>query len=228
MSPLTRIRIFDSLPADALQRLEATAVTTTPGNGAEIFAQGDPSDALYAIIGGEGRVHIGAVDRRSKKLMVEVFATGDVFGEIGVIDGGVRSASAVVDGRVRLMRISNASFMAVLGDTPRLGLNLATMLSHRLRRTFELFQDATFETVEVRLARQVLYLGGQHGRRTEAGTVLGSRLKQHDMADLLGTTTRSIITVLNAWRAADIVHYDTDRAQLTIVREAALQALVEP
>ena len=82
--------------------------------------------------------------------------------------------------------------------------------------------------MEVRLARQVLYLGGQHGRRTEAGTVLGSRLKQHDMADLLGTTTRSIITVLNAWRAADIVHYDTDRAQLTIVREAALQALVEP
>jgi len=228
MSPLSRIRIFEDLSPEALQRLEAGAATTSSGNGAEIFAQGDPSDALYAIIGGEGRVHIGAVDRRSKKLMVEVFAAGDVFGEIGVIDGGARTASAVVDGRVRLMRIGTASFMAVLADTPRLGSNLAIMFSHRLRRTFALFQDATFETVEVRLARQVLYLGELHGRRTEAGIVLGSRLKQHDMADLLGTTTRSVITVLNAWRAADIVHYDTDRAQLTICREAALRVLVDP
>jgi CRP/FNR family cyclic AMP-dependent transcriptional regulator len=77
------------------------------------------------------------------------------------------------------------------------------------------------------MARQILYLGDLHGRQTPAGTVLGSRLKQHDLADLLGSTTRSIITVLNAWRSAGIVHYDTDRAQLTISNEPALPALLD-
>ena len=227
MSPLSKVNLFQDLPAEALQRLEVGALTLDAHNDQEIFTQDEAAASLYAIIGGEGRVRIGAVDRRSKRLMVEMFAVGDTFGEIGVIDGGPRTATAVVEGRVRLMRLSAASFSAVLHRTPQLGANLAQMLAQRLRRTFALFQDATFETVEVRLARQILYLGTLQGRRTEAGIVLKNRLKQGDLADLLGTTTRSIITVLNGWRAANIVHYDTDRAQLTIHREDALRALFE-
>jgi CRP/FNR family transcriptional regulator, cyclic AMP receptor protein len=227
MSPLSGIGVFRGLPDEALRRLETGALTIEARNDEEICVQDEAATSLYAITGGEGRVRIGAIDRRSKKLMVEIFALGDIFGEIGTIDGGPRTASAVVEGRVRLMRISAGSFTAVLSDTPQLGVNLARLLSGRLRRTFALFQDATFETVEVRLARQILYLGALQGRRTEAGIVLKSRLKQPDLADLLGTTTRSIVTVLNTWRAADIVRYDTDRAQLTIHREEALRALFE-
>ena len=227
MNPLSRIGIFENLSPDTIKRLDRGAIMLEPRNGTEIFTQDDPADALYAIIGGEGRVRIGAIDRRSKKLMVEVFGVGDIFGELGVITPGPRSASAVTEGRVRLARISASCFMDVLNDTPALGINLARTLSHRLRRTFALFQDATFETLEVRLARQLLYLGGLHGRRSEDGIVLGGRLKQLDLADLLGATTRSIITILNAWRAADIVQYDTDQARLTIRDEERLRALLE-
>ena len=226
ISPLARIRVFETLPPEALQRLERGATALEPRHGAEIFAQDDAADALYAIVGGEGRVRIGAIDRRSKRLMVEVFGAGDIFGEIGVIDAGTRTASAVAEGRVRLLRIGAASFIAVLQDTPALGIALARTLSQRLRRTFELFQDATFETLEVRLARQVLYLADLHGRPGAQGVVLGSRLRQPDLADLLGATPRSIITILNAWRAAGIVHYDTERAQLTIRDAAMLRALI--
>ena len=227
MSLLARIPVFAGLSDEALRRLDGGAAPFEVHNGDEIFAQDDPADALYAITGGEGTVRMGAVDRRSKKLMVEVFAQGDVFGEIGVIDGGARTATATAEGRVRLIRIGGGAFMAVLGETPLLGINLARLMSRRLRRTFALFQDATFETVEVRLGRQVLYLASLHGRRTEAGTMLRSRLRQGDLADLLGTTTRSIITVLNGWRATGIVHYDAERAQLTICNDAALRALLD-
>jgi CRP-like cAMP-binding protein len=125
------------------------------------------------------------------------------------------------------MRIGGATFLATLRDAPGLGAKLAEMLAHRLRRTFDLFKDATFETVDVRLARQILYLVSLGSRKTEAGIVLASRLRQPDLADLLGATTRSIITVLNEWRATGIVQYDTTRAQLTIRNEAALRALFE-
>ena len=226
MSQLARVRIFENLPEATLQRLEQAALALEPRNGAEIFVQDDLTDSLYAIVAGEGRVRITAANRNSKRLMVEVFSAGDVFGEIGIIDGGTRTATAVVDGRVRLLRISQAGFLAALAETPALGLNLARLLSQRLRRTFELLQDATFETVEVRLARQVLYLGELHGRATEAGTVLNTRLRQHDLADLLGITTRSVITVLNAWRASGLVHYDADRALVTIANEPGLRQLI--
>jgi CRP/FNR family cyclic AMP-dependent transcriptional regulator len=140
--------------------------------------------------------------------MVEVFRKGDIFGEMSVLDGDIRSAEAVTDGSVRLLRIGAASFVAVLQDTPALGENLCRILAVRLRRTFGLLQDATFETVETRLARQVLYLARQYGQSSERGWRVGGRFRQTDLADLLGTTPRSIITTLNRWRTSAVASSD--------------------
>jgi len=187
----------------------------------------DPADAVYAVTGGDGHVRIGAIDRHSKALMVEVFRAGEIFGETGVMNGGSRSASAVAEGRVQLMKIRGTAFLASLAACPTLGEALCRILAQRLRRTFELFQDATFETLEVRLARQILYLAEREGRPTQQGLRLTHRFRQSDLADLLGTTTRSIITILNAWRAGGLVVYDTDRALLTVQDVGALRAIIQ-
>jgi CRP/FNR family cyclic AMP-dependent transcriptional regulator len=225
--PLSSVVAFQNLPETELARLEAGMRILEPRDGEAIFDQGDPVDAMYAIIAGDGRVRIGAIDRRSKALMVEVFHVGDIFGEIGVIDGSTRSAAAVAEGRLRVARISATAFLGALSTNPQLGEALCRILAQRLRRTFELLQDATFETVEVRLARQILYLVTNDSRQTDQGLRLTSRLRQGDLADLLGTTTRSVITVLNAWRSRDIVSYDTDRALLTVRDKSALQAIID-
>jgi CRP/FNR family transcriptional regulator, cyclic AMP receptor protein len=224
---LHSIAVFKGLSGEALRQLEQSCVRVEPREGEAIFSQGDPADAVYAIIGGDGHVRIGAIDRHSKALMVEVLRAGEIFGEIGVIDGGVRSATATAVGRLRLMKIRQTIFLAALGNYPTIGESLCRMMAQRWRRTYELFQDATFETLEARLARQIVYLGTSEGRPTPQGVRLAHRLRQADLADLLGATTRSIITILNAWRAAGLVVYDTERALLTVTDIAAMRAIVE-
>jgi CRP/FNR family cyclic AMP-dependent transcriptional regulator len=71
-----------------------------------------------------------------------------------------------------------------------------------------------------------LYLGTVSGRRTERGLRLAGRLRQPDLADLLGATPRSIITILNDWRHRKWVDYDGDKAILTLLDEAALRRLI--
>ena len=227
MTSLASFAVFKGLSGEALSLLERGSGVLEPRDGATIFLQGDLADAVYAIIAGDGNVRIGAIDRNSKGLMVEVFRAGEIFGELAVIDSGFRSASAVAEGRVRLVKIRAPVFLATLASFPPLGDALCRMMARRLRRTFELFQDATFETVEVRLARQVLYLAEREGRVTQEGVRLAHRFRQADLADLLGATTRSIITILNAWRSSGLVTYDTDRALLTVRDVAALQAITE-
>lgn len=226
MSLLTGIIAFAHVDPVERGRLERVSVATEPRDGAEVFSQGDRADAVYAIGGGDGHVRIGAIDRRSKSLMVEQFHASDIFGEIGVIDGGTRTAAAVAEGRVKLVRIPGKAFLDVLSRNPALGEALCRSFAERLRRTFELFQDASFETLEVRLARQVLYLADREGRPVDQGTRLSTRFRQSDFADLLGATTRSIITILNGWRGAGLVLYDTERAFLTLRDPDALRALI--
>jgi CRP-like cAMP-binding protein len=224
---LLAISALANLDQAARAKLERVSLVSEPRDGTEVFSQGDMSDAVYAIVGGDGHVRIGAVDRRSKSLMVEVFHTGDIFGEVGVIDGGSRSATAVVVGWVRLVRIPGTVFLSALSQDPSLGEALCRSLAGRLRRTFELLQDASFERLEVRLARQLLYLADREGRDTAQGIRLARRLRQDDLADLLGATTRSIITILNTWRAAGVVLSDTQRAIVTLSDARVLRTIVQ-
>jgi CRP-like cAMP-binding protein len=224
---LSLVDVFKAISPAERSRLERDCIVLAPPDGHAIFSQGDPADSVHAIIAGDGYVRIGAMNRHGKALMVEIFRRGELFGEIGVIDGGYRTASAVTSGRIELLRLPAAAFRATLAQCPALGTELCRMMARRLRRTFALFQDATFETLEVRLARQILYLAEQEGRRTDEGLRLAHRFRQLDLADLLGATTRSIITILNAWRGAGYVVYDTDRAMLTVRDISALQAIAE-
>lgn len=222
---LGRITLFSDLPPEALARLAEAARRIAPADGAPLFAQGDAPDAVYAVLEGRGRVRVGAPDSAAKRLMVEVFRAGDIFGEIGVLDGAARSADALVQGDVKLARIPAATFLEVAQSEPALGLALARMLSGRLRRTFGLLQDATFAPLEVRLARQVIYLLKTDSVKTERGVRLAARFRQGDLADLLGATTRSIISILNAWRGSNLVSYDTEKAFLFVLDEAGLAAV---
>jgi CRP-like cAMP-binding protein len=228
MTALLEVMPFKGIDPAELERIEANSRVVEPRDGTKILSEGDPADAVYAVIGGSGHVRIGAIDRHSKGVMIEIFRTGDIFGDIGVIDGTTRSADAIAEGRVRLLRIPGHIFLEALNSNARLGANLCLMFAARLRRTSVLFRDATFESLEARLARQVLYLGRREGRRTEQGLQLAGRFRQSDLADLLGATTRSIITILNSWRSDGLVVYDAARAQLTLCREDDLQALVGP
>jgi CRP-like cAMP-binding protein len=224
---LASVTVFNGLTGEQLALLESSSTRLEPRDGTTIFTQGEPADSVYAIVAGDGHIRIGSVDRNSKALMVEIFGAGELFGEIGVLDGGVRTASALVEGRVQLMKIRDYAFLAALETYPRLGMALCRTFATRLRRTSQLYQDAAFGTIQVRLARQLLYLAASNGRPTTQGVRLSNRYRQPDLADLLGTTTRSIITILNAWRATGLVSYDTDRAILTVQDVAGLQAIVD-
>ncbi len=225
---LAGVALFEGLPRAALDRLGRGVPLELGGPQQRniVFLQNDPADAVYAIVGGTGRIRLGVPGQKEKRVMVEVLQPGDVFGEIGALESAPRTTDAYADGPVLLVRIVAATFLAVLSETPRLGVNLSRMLAGRLRRTFTLFQDASFESIEVRLARQVLYLAERDGRRTSRGIRLPGQLRQGNLADLLGTTTRSIITVLNGWRGLEWVDYDGEKALLIVLDEAALRGLI--
>jgi CRP-like cAMP-binding protein len=225
---LREARLFATLSEAGLMRLAGWAEVQRPADGAQVFSAGDRADAAYVVLPCDGQVRIGAADSRGKRLLVEVFRSGEVFGEIGVLQELLRTADAVAEGRVRLARLGARAFLEALESEPSLGLALSRLLAARLRRTFTLFQDASFESLELRLARQLLYLARDARADGELGLRVPGRFRQTDLADLLGATTRSIITILNTWRASDLVAYDTERALLRILDVERLRAILPP
>lgn len=219
--------LFEGVRPEDCTRLLAAASMRDVVENDFVFRQGDTAGAAYIVSGGGGKVRVGALGGAEKQLMVEIFTQGDLFGELAALDGTDRSAEAVaLGGPVRLAVLPAAPFREALAQVPRLGANLALMLAARLRRTFTLLQDATFERLEIRLARQLLYLAKRDGRPGADGVRLAQRVNQDDLADLMGATTRSVITILNAWRSDGTLRYDARTGRVTLPDPERLARLV--
>ncbi len=220
--------LFEGVRPEDCTRLLAAASMRDLAENEVVFRQGDPAGAAYVVAGGTGNVRAGAAGGAQKQLMVEIFRQGDLFGELAALDGTRRSAEATaLGGPVHLAVLPAKAFRDALAEVPRLGANLALLLAARVRRTFTLLQDATFERLEIRLARQLLYLARRDGRPAPGGVRLGQRVNQDDLADLMGATTRSVITILNAWRADGMLRYDARTGRVTLPDPDRLVRLVE-
>jgi CRP-like cAMP-binding protein len=94
--------------------------------GARIVRRGEPGDAFFVILDGEG-----AVTRPG--LPPILLGPGDSFGEMALLDGGPRSATVVARTDVLCLRLARAPFMKMLKTEPEIALALLAELSQKLR-----------------------------------------------------------------------------------------------
>jgi CRP/FNR family cyclic AMP-dependent transcriptional regulator len=189
-----------------------------------IFSRGDAGD--YAFLVTSGFVRVGTIGENGKRITVEIFKEGEMVGEVAVIDSSPRTADATAMGVAKLAAIPGSAFRELLQRSPTFSLNLLRLMASRLRRTYSLFEDASLSDLEHRLAKQVLYLIGL-GAAGDRRVRIYSRLHQADLADLLGATPRSIITILNKWRADGLADFDGRTAQLTVLDLERFRSLVD-
>src|SRR5882757_1910640 len=84
--------MFADLGADELQRISGLCKTQQLGAGEKLFRKGDSGDALYGVRRGQIRIETGASNGR--RLTLNFFGPGELFGEVAVLDGLSRTADA--------------------------------------------------------------------------------------------------------------------------------------
>lgn len=216
--------VFRAIPPADLIPLLVQSTMHEYDDGDLIFSRGDAGDQVYVVI--DGLVQISSLSESGKRVTVEIFKGQDVFGELAVIDEGARTADAIALGFVRVAALPAEAFRELLYRSPVFSINLLRLVTARIRRTYTLFEDASFTDLEHRLARQVLYLI-KLGATGSKQVRLYSRLHQSDLADLLGATPRSIISILNKWRSESLAQFDARTAQVTILDIEKFRTLAE-
>jgi CRP-like cAMP-binding protein len=109
--------------------------------GEHIFVQGDPGIGLYIIC--EGEVEIKYSDGGGQEKRFASFGTGDFFGELALIDGGRRSASAVAKTDVKLAVIFKPDLDNFIERYPKKGIKIlqgiTLIVATRLRKLDEYY-----------------------------------------------------------------------------------------
>jgi CRP/FNR family cyclic AMP-dependent transcriptional regulator len=99
--------------------------------GAIIFEEGSTGRELFVVL--DGRIDVVKLDGATKTLIVTL-GKGEFFGEMAVIDGSARSATAIAAApNTRVMRINHARFVYLVSQQPAFALMVMDALSKRLR-----------------------------------------------------------------------------------------------
>lgn len=217
---LSKHFLMSTMPERVLDKLVKFTAVARFEPQHEIFSKGDPGDCLYGILA--GRVRIFSISAEGGEILLNVLESGELFGEIALLDGSTRTASAAAMDQTDLMRIHRNHFLPYIRANPDLLLSMLTLLCHRVRWSSSMIEDVAFLPVPVRLAKRLLVLGEHY--RQPGSQVISVPLSQHDLGSMIGVSRETTNKQLAIWRSAGIV--ETAPRTIIIRNSEALRELI--
>ncbi|HEY4212388.1 MAG TPA: Crp/Fnr family transcriptional regulator [Steroidobacteraceae bacterium] len=214
-----RDSLFRGLPKATLARIAALGSRRSYDKGAIVFLRGDPGDSLCGVV--SGRVRISASLPNGKEVFLNIMEPGDSFGEIALLDGQPRTATATAMVGTELIVFKREPFLVLLSSEPQLAAHLIRLLCQRVRWTAQLMEDSALLSVPARMAKRLLSLAHLHGRPTAEGTRLA--ISQEELAQFLGVSRQIVNQHLQVWKGQSWIV--SGRGHLTIVNTSSLETL---
>ena len=205
---LRRLPFFRRVSPALRARVAEVARLKSYERGDLVFAEGDPSDAFIIIV--SGRVKVFKSTPTGKEIILEIFGAGDPLGAVAVYEGAPFMASALCLEPTQSLSVEQAAFFRLLEAEPQLVRGLLSGLTLRLAELTRRLAELTGARVDARFARLVLKLCDQIGTPQRGGVFIPMALSRQELADLVGTTLETTISIMSRWHKDDVLHTEKD------------------
>ncbi len=209
--------LFSALDEQARRDLVSHARPRNLAAGEPICYVGDPGHSMMAVVA--GTVRISLPTSKGREIILADLPSGELFGEIAMLDGKPRSANATALTNCELLVLERRDVLAFLERNPRACLRLMEMLCARIRRSDERMSDIAFFDLPTRLAKTLLLYPAKGPGPTKLS------LSQSELADMCGGTRENVNRCLREWQRRGILEL---KDRVTIIHKPeALRELVD-
>ncbi|MDQ3280779.1 MAG: DUF1003 domain-containing protein [Acidobacteriota bacterium] len=135
---LGTVPLFKLLDDSERADLERVFDRREVASGEKVFSLGEPGDSLYIV--GTGNVELYVKDNAGSHIVLMHCGPGEVFGELSLLDGGARTASAVATEASTLLVLDRDDLLAFLQRRPEAALDLLATMGQRMRNADEMLR----------------------------------------------------------------------------------------
>lgn len=216
-SVLKQVTFFSGLNSSELNKILSIAGTKKYAAGQIVFSKADIGNNFFVVK--SGRIKIFTTVGAGKRKIFAFLKKGEFFGEMSLLGGKVRSASAqaVLDSEVFV--ISKKNFRRLLIENPEFSLKLLQTLAERLLKANKDVESMLFHNILGRLAEAILDLS-----RDTRSKPVKMAIDQNELAQYLGTTRVPVCRAINTLKRSGVIDYR--RGELTILNQARLKSMV--
>lgn len=220
---LTNLPLFANLPQRTLDHLAADLILRHFNAGDTIFHEGDPGELLYVVKTGQVRIFVHGDGQETSVILFG--RPGDIFGELAIVDGLPRSATATALVETWVYTLTREQFRAHMRRTPQLALNFMKMLTVRVRYNTMQVNSLASHTIARRLARLLLKLAQDYGQVDQQGVRILANLNDTELASLIGASRESTNKTLNQFRRRALI--ERDKGDIIILDPDALREVLD-
>jgi CRP/FNR family cyclic AMP-dependent transcriptional regulator len=186
---LADIALFAGLSSSQLDWVAQNAHRRIFEAGRNVLTIEQPGEAVYIILHGTVKIHIELGER---DVILAILGSGDLLGEMSLIDSVGRSASAVTLESSLMLWMDKSTFNYMLDNYPPVARNLVKIMTARVRLSDQLIQALATLDVNGRVARQLLAFAEKYGDENDGATQIHITLTQGDIADLVGASRKRV------------------------------------
>jgi len=206
---LARSPLFQGILPEDLDRLARGMAQRRYRRNEVIFHEGDPGESLHVVV--DGRVKITRESVEGDEAIVAIIAAGDTFGELVLLDGAVRSATATAIEPTETLTMTRAAFSSLVDGSDPFRWQLLGGIAHRLRRLTDQLAEVHFLDLTGRLALQLTRLAEEAAPGRETDIELRSTLTQSDLAAMVGGTRQRVNQIIGDFADEGLVAHDGGR-----------------
>jgi CRP-like cAMP-binding protein len=182
--------LFGTLHHNVHASLGRLAVPRTYAKGQVIFFEGDAGESMYVVA--DGAVKVFMVSEEGDEIVLVTVREPDSFGELAVLDGAPRSASAAALEPTTLLVITRTTLLDVMSDHRELGERVLSSIGGLLRRLTEQTADLVFLDLPGRVAKLLARIAAERGRKEDGAVVVDLGVTQTDLARMVGGSRQSV------------------------------------
>jgi len=223
LKALERCAVFRALDDEARRRLAGHAQRRRFAAGDVIFHSGSLGQSMMAVM--TGTVRISAHSPQGREIILADLPPGDVVGEIGLPDGGPRTADATALTNCELIVLERRDMLPFLEQNPQACIRLLEVLCQRVRNADQWITDIAFAELPLRLAKALLVAVGSQGRRPGETRPPRVSFSQRELGSMVGATRESVNRCLQQWQGRGIVELKEGR--IIITAEPTLKEIAE-
>ncbi len=216
---LARVPLFRRLSQTELTDLAGRARVQNFAPGSVVFERDDPGESLCVILSGLVKIYLSSAEGQEAVLVI--LKTGEFFGELALLDGEPRSASALAMEPTIIMSVYREQFARFIREHPDAALQMFFVISQRLRQADNVIADVAFLDLPTRVAKKLLELASNFGRKDQGEIAIDLRLRQQDFAGMVNASRESVNRVLVALSEEGLIRID--RQRITILDPLKLE-----
>jgi CRP/FNR family cyclic AMP-dependent transcriptional regulator len=212
---LKKVSLFSGLTEEQLEVIGQHCKGRSFKSGHVLFQEKEMGAEFYVVMSGSVKIYTssGGEDK-----ILSLFKSGDSFGELSLLDGKPRSASAAVVEDSVLLTLEKVSFLRVLQENFDIAIMIMQELCQRLRDTNQHVHDLTFLDSRTRILKHLIQMANKHGVRQ--GTTISLRIVFNfdELSRMAGVKKDTFMEVIREFEAKGILTVNDEGFTLDLAK----------